>query len=568
MSLTSVEIRDAVVRSCVRYRKLLEHYHASIDRLNVFPVPDGDTGTNMLLTVRSVTDAVERMDLSSQSLAEVFSGLAMAALLGARGNSGVILSQLLQGFTSELTRTFDNGSEQVALSCALASALTTAAELASAAVLRPMEGTILTVARSTAEAAVKACSEGESGDLDAFFRATLLAARRALEITPRQLEQLQRAGVVDSGGAGYVHFIESLWGGFCGASFDAEGQSYPWFEGTEYLGGPIVATRWEDSGEALPVEELRYEVMFLLRSDSDAKVDAMKEVWLGLGDSIVVVGQEGTWNCHVHTNQIGAVIEAGIAAGELRTISVTDLRDQVEEENWVRSGRSAGVGSGPRDQALTEVVTVSDGEGIARIFYSLGVRHNVPGGPSMNPSTSDLLTMIENCDAENVLVLPNNSNVVAAATAAVQLTTKTVEIVRTSSVIEGFSALMVYDPASPLADNVDNMLKAVARVSVGEVTVAVRSGEGVSGGFQAGDFIGLSTNGVEVSGDDLATVTKHLLDVMITETSEIVTIVEGENVVTASSRKLVALIESDYPHLVVDIHHGGQALYPYLLGVE
>lgn len=568
MSLRPIEIRDAVLRSCEQYRERLEQYRPLIDRLNVFPVPDGDTGTNMWLTMQSVTEATRGMDLDVQLLREVCSGISMAALLGARGNSGVILSQLLSGFTSDLVQTVELGDEQISLPRALSQALSKAAEVAQSAVLRPKEGTILTVARRSAEAAVDASSTFEGNALEPFFRSTLRAARAALELTPQQLEQLRRAGVVDSGGAGYVHFLESLWIGFCGSKLDDELCLYPWYEGVERLSGPVVETSWEADGGSATEEELRFEVMFLLRSASEATVDAMKEVWLGLGDSIVVVGQEGVWNCHVHTNAIGAVIEAGIAAGELRNISVTDLREQVEEERWVRSAEGTEVVEPPHLQAVTEVVTVSNGDGIARIFYSLGVRHNVAGGPSMNPSTSDLLEMIEKCDAPNVIVLPNNSNVVAAANAATQLTTRTVSILPTSSVIEGFSALMVYDPGSSLADNLDNMSKAVSKVSIGEVTVAVRSGEGTRGSFASGEFIGLSSSGVEVSGSDLATVTKQLIEIMMSDATEIVTIVEGEGASPANSRSIVTALEADHPHLVVDIHHGGQALYPYLIGVE
>lgn len=536
-----------------------------IDRLNVFPVPDGDTGSNMFLTARSVTLALDGLEVDAVELATLCRELSMAALLGARGNSGVILSQLLQGFANVVGERGGDVTHVGELVGMLAAALASASELANKAVLRPKEGTILTVASDVARVASE--YQGDGG-LDEFFLTILSEARQSLLRTPSLLEALANAGVVDSGGAGFVHFVEALWFGFAQGVPRDELAKYPWYEHAAQLGGAVVADLSEVREEIID-EELRYEVMYLLRSRSEAAVDGMKDVWAGLGDSIVVVGQEGVWNCHVHTNDIGGAIEAGIAAGDLSNIRVTDLRDQMAEEQWVRS-----IQAGPQapvelmEFQETAVVAVSNGDGIARIFHSLGVSQIVVGGQTMNPSTSDLLEAVGRCNANGVVLLPNNSNIIAVGDAVARLAELPVVVVPTASVVEGFSALLEFDPSSSVSENAQSMAESAARVRTGEVTTAVRDGAEGTITFRSGDYLGLGPDGIVCAGSDLVEVAAALLESLLAEGGEIVTLVEGEGATTLSTRELVTLMAERYGEVAIESHVGGQALYPYLFGVE
>lgn len=568
MEITLVDLPGSIFVVFRRLEELLDSRRTLIDRLNVFPVPDGDTGTNMLMTVRSVNTYLNEEAGATSSLAEVCRALSMAALLGARGNSGVILSQLIQGFTSELSSAFVDGIEEEELPAVLAASLTKAAEKARSAVLKPREGTILSVA---AGAAVAATSVAATSTVDQLLEASLRGARVALIDTPNQLEQLRAAGVVDSGGAGFVHLIEALWFGFSGREPYGDLLEYPWYERAEMLSGPAVPDISSLSFSGEEMTDMRFEVMFLLRSTDEA-VDGMKEVWEGIGDSIVVVGQDGMWNCHIHTNDIGAAIEAGIDAGAPRQIRVTDLDEQVKEEAWVRNAEASGLDAHetehPLPQVHTAVVSVSSGEGITRIFRSLGVRRIVVGGQSMNPSTIEILEAIEGASADGVVVLPNNTNVIAVASAAAQMASVPTRVINTGSVIEGFNALMEFDPAENVDVNVRMMSGAASAARVGEVTTAVRPGRHRLGSFEAGEFIGLSMAGVETSGVDLYVVTRELLELLIGTGAEIVTLLEGEGSSKAITREITEWLREIHPDVQVEIHEGGQALYPYLIGVE
>jgi DAK2 domain fusion protein YloV len=565
MNVRTIDVPTAFAATCRRFEELLAERRSLIDRLNVFPVPDGDTGSNMFLTARSVTLALDGLDVDAIELSTLCRELSMAALLGARGNSGVILSQLLQGFASVVAERGANVTHVGELVDLLAAALTSASELANKAVLRPKEGTILTVASDVARVATAFTGDG---GLDDFFLSILFEARQSLLRTPTLLEALASAGVVDSGGAGFVHFIEALWFGFAEGTPRDEFAEYPWYEHAAQLGGAVVADLSEVREEIID-EELRYEVMYLLRARSDAAVNGMKDVWAGLGDSIVVVGQEGVWNCHLHTNDIGAAIEAGIAAGDLSNIRVTDLRDQVAEEQWVRSSQA-----GPERAAEamefqeTAVVAVSNGDGVARIFHSLGVSHIVVGGQTMNPSTSDLLEAVARCNANGVILLPNNSNIIAVGDAVARLAEVPVAVVPTTSVVEGFSALLEFDPSSPFASNAQSMTESAARVRTGEVTTAVRDGAEGSITFQTGDYLGLGPDGIVCAGRDLVEVAVGLLEALLSEGGEIVTLVEGEGATSHSTRELMAQMAERHGEVTIESHVGGQALYPYLFGVE
>ncbi len=476
------------------YRDGFRSHQEVINRLNVYPVPDGDTGTNMALTLESVTD--ELAGLESPDLDAACRAIAHGSLMGARGNSGVILSQLLRGIADGL-----NCPSARPGPAEWSEALTIADRLAREAVMRPVEGTILTVARSAAEGARAAAEAGKS--LVDVAEASRAAAADALAATPSLLPVLAQAGVVDAGGAGYLLMFDALLSVLDGRSMPAPpdlpetnfGPLNPEAPGTAFSTG----VDGEDAEDNLA--GLRYEVMYLLEAP-DETIPSFKEVWAGIGDSIVVVGGDGTFNCHIHTDDIGAAIEASLDAGRPHSIRVTDLLEQVEEERWVREGAGR-VGSGPAETPpgpapTTGVVAVATGDGIGRIFRSLGVQGLISGGQSMNPSTAELVEAVEALRSDEVVILPNNGNIGPVANRVNDLTDKSVWVVPTDTIAEGFAALLAYDPESHGDVNALGMEASSLKVVPGEVTRAVRDSDCKAGPIHEGDWLGLSRNGIEV----------------------------------------------------------------------
>lgn len=520
----------------------LELHRSAIDRLNVFPVPDGDTGSNMLATLTAGVTALDELDDLSQQ--DWYRSVAKATLLGARGNSGVILSQILQPVLKALV-------SDDPLEVAWHRAVAEGSRAAISAVLSPKQGTILSV--------IAAGELAEGGTI----RDSLAAMRRALLATPEQLEVLARAGVVDSGGAGLIVVMESF-AEALGVDVEDAGR-YPWLDHAGEITDAVVpdlsSVELESAGES----EMRFEVMFSLES-TQQQVEAMKTVWSGIGDSIVVVGAEGVFRCHIHTNEIGPSIEAGIQAGKVSDINVTDLIHQIDELSWVSDGLSQ-----PAvlvDNQQTAVVAVAAGAGVARLFKSFGVQSVVVGGQGRNPSIKELLDAVESANSSSVLLLPNNSNIQAAAQSVVSLVDKEVEIIPTVNVLEGFSALMAFDPQSDRATNLARMTEAARRVAWGEVTTAVRAGSYENGSFAVGSYIGLSADGIRAAGSDLQTVVLDLLASLVKEESEIVTLLVGEGVDPQLASSISRGVEENYPQLTVEVLHGDQPLYPFLVGVE
>ncbi len=531
------------------YRDALGAHKEAINRLNVYPVPDGDTGTNMALTLDSVSAELEGTD---SEMAAVCQAISHGSLMGARGNSGVILSQVLRGLTNVLRN------EEKVDGPTFARALAAASDAAYGAVMRPVEGTILTVVREAAAAADATASDG--GTLVEVVDAAKAAGADALERTPELLSVLKEAGVVDAGGAGFVLFLDSLLHVLDGRELPApEAVSAP----------PAVAAHIAEAHAVDGVGDLRYEVMYFLEAPDEA-VPAFKDVWAGIGDSIVVVGGDGIWNCHIHTDDIGAAIEAAVDCGRPRNIRVTDLQEQVEEERWVRDASAAGPERPPHlDEPVTSaVVAVGTGHGIGRIFYSLGVQRIVAGGQSMNPSTAQLLEAVEDAPADEVIVLPNNKNIVPVAEQVDEHTAKTVRVVPSMGITEGFSALLAYDPQAPADGNAQAMAAAAAAVVSGEVTRAVRDAPSEARPVQIGDFIGLARDGIKSVSTDLAEAAMGLLAALVADEHEIVTVIEGEGSKAAVTRRITEWLAEHRPGVEAEVHHGGQPLYPYLFGIE
>lgn len=535
-----------IVEIISAFHDALETHKESINRLNVYPVPDGDTGTNMFLTVASVLEEMRPADPNDREA--VCAAMSHGSLMGARGNSGVILSQVLRGMSSGFAKAKDIDAE------VLASALTEASVAADGAVMKPVEGTILTVVREAARAAQQAA---ETDSIVSTIEAALREGEAALERTPEQLSVLKEAGVVDAGGAGFLLLLH-------GILRVLDGRELPKPENAE--GVPSVAV---DTTEEVGVSENRYEVMYLLNAP-DEDIGGFKNVWSTIGDSIVVVGGDGLWNCHIHTDAIGEAIEAGIDIGRPQRIRVTDLAEEVIEERWVREAAESAKAEAIQKQKEVPcaVVAVSPAAGIGEIFHSLGVQELVLGGQSMNPSTAELLDAVERAPAEQILILPNNSNIVAVARAVDDQTPKSVVVVPTTSVPEGFASLLGYDPEVNAADNAETMLEIAAGVEVGEVTQAVRSTSTSVGDVAEGDWIGLDRNGVCAIGDTLVEAAINLLNEIVGDQSEILSIIVGEDATDADTEAISEWLRQNKASVETEIHDGGQSHYPFFFGVE
>ena len=538
--LSAQDLRAAMTT----FAGLLRSHKDVINRLNIFPVPDGDTGTNMALTVESVVDAFGPL-ADDASMDEVCTAIARGSLMGARGNSGVILSQLLRGLVEKFK------SVAVITPALLAESLSHADVLARQAVVRPVEGTILSVARAAAQGANAA-----SASLSKVVRGARDRAREALAHTPEQLPVLKQAGVVDSGGTGLLLFFDAL-------CHIVSNDALPVPPSADSLDvHDVTGARMMPDADGSP----RYEVMYLLEAEDEA-MRAFRDVWSGLGDSIVIVGGDGLYNCHIHTDEIGASIEAALDAGRPREIRVTDLAEQVLEERWVRDAAAAAI-EADEPPPTTAVVAVVAGEGIGRIFRSLGVRALVAGGQSMNPSTADLVEAVQATGSTQVVVLPNNSNIVPVANQVDALVDAAVSVVPTTSIVGGFAALLAYDPNADAATNVAAMTDAARHVASGQVTRAVRDATTDAGFVHEGDWIGVDADAVRSIAESVEAASIALLNSMITEFHELLTIIEGEGSTPAVTRQITEFVGETHPLVGVEVHHGGQPLYPYFFGLE
>jgi DAK2 domain fusion protein YloV len=528
----------AVRRWCVTSVDALTAARAEIDDLNVYPVPDGDTGTNLQLTMQSVLEAVLA---APDDLPGTAKAMAHGALMGARGNSGVILSQLLRGLVEVL------GEQDCADGDCVQRGLIRAAELGYAAVAQPVEGTILTVAR---EAAAAAAEIGPSS-LASVIAAGCAGAKSALARTTEQLPQLKAAGVVDAGGRGLCVVLDALEQVVTGVVRAAT--------------APLLLVPRDRSGLAAAREagsdDFAYEVQFLLRDASDESIETLKHTLAGLGDSLVVVGGDGLHNVHVHVNDVGAAVEAGVEAGRPFRITVTRFADQTAAD--AGSTRVEG-GSG------RTVVAVSAGAGLAALFEQSGAAV-VDGGPTANPSTAELLDAMRRTGSPEVVLLPNDGNTVGVAAAAAEAARAeglSVAVVRTRSVVQGLAALAVGDAERPFAEDVAAMAEAAGSTRWAEVTTAVRESMTMAGICRPGDVLGLIEGDVVLIGAEVEDVAQQLVDRMLAGGGELVTVVTGEQVSAEVGQHLASYVEKRHPTVDVVTYDGGQPHYPVLLGVE
>jgi DAK2 domain fusion protein YloV len=528
-----------------------------VNRLNVFPVPDGDTGTNMLLTLQSAVEDIRESD--AKEISKIAALAAHGSLMGARGNSGVILSQIFRGFAKHV-----QGKAQLS-PAELADALEEAANAAYRAVIKPTEGTILTVAREAGKAA-KAAAAAPNPGVNGVIRAACKAAKAATDNTPTQLAILREAGVVDAGGYGLQVILE----GFLKTVEEAEGQAPP-------------ATLKAASGKAapaqrnleLPEEGWGYCTEFLIEGKG-MNVDEIRDTIAGMGNSAIVVGDEDLIRVHVHTNEPTSVLAYASGVGTLARTKVDDMSKQhrvILEAEVPAPATSATNGTRPEPKAPDRpngigLVAVVAGDGLADIFRGLGVDAVVEGGQTMNPSTQDMLEAVEAVPYDEVILLPNNANVILAAQQVPELTKKKVHILRARTVPQGIAAVVAFNPTRGAVENMTAMANAKDQVQTIEVTHAVRDSKANGLAVKKGDVIALINDKLKHSGADYGSVVSLALKDINTDDYELVTVYTGKGAEDKDLKLLTEAIGRDFPGLEVEVQDGGQQHYPFILSVE
>ena len=509
-----------------------------VDALNVFPVPDGDTGTNMSLTFISAARSVEGESFSGA--AEVANAVAKATLRGARGNSGVILSQIFRGISKGISEssTIDVPS--------MIKGLRSGCDTAYHAVMKPTEGTILTVIRAAAESA-----EGYKGDdINELFDVVYDGMSVALKKTQEMLPQLKQAGVVDAGGQGLVFIFEGFVSALKGTSFELKDSS-----AMEAL-KPARAT--VDTGDI----KFAYCTEFIINKyDPKATADKMRTMIEPKGDCMIVIDEDDIVKVHIHTNHPGYVLEQAVKLGEMVNIKIENMREQHTE--MLETSAPA-----PKEHKEVAVVAVANGEGLVATFKELGVTNIVPGGQTMNPSTEDILGSIEEANADTVFVLPNNKNIVLAAQQAAEIAECNVVVIESKTIPQGISAMMAYSAAETVETNTKKMTKALSKVVSGNVTHAVKDTEMDGLTIHEGDIIGVSGGHILSADKDIFSATTSLIKEITDEDTEIVTLYYGEDVKEADARKIADSIEDEFEDLEVLIANGGQSVYYYIISVE
>ncbi|MDY4193774.1 MAG: DAK2 domain-containing protein [Bariatricus sp.] len=529
-----------------------------INELNVFPVPDGDTGTNMSLTImaaaREVT-ALEKPDMASLAKA-----ISSGSLRGARGNSGVILSQLLRGFTKAIR---DEKEIDVPT---LAKALVRAKETAYKAVMKPKEGTILTVARGIAEKAEQMAEETD--DLEIFIPEVIKEAEVVLEKTPEMLPVLKEAGVVDSGGQGLLEVIRGAYDAFLGKEIE--------YKAIEPGSGVNVTKISADATAEIKFGYCTEFIILLEKEFTDEDEAGFKAYLESIGDSIVCVADDDVVKIHVHTNDPGLAIQKALTFGQLSRMKIDNMREEHQEKLIKDAEKLAKAQAEEAKEKAAQqpckpvgFIAVSIGEGLNEIFRELGVDYIIEGGQTMNPSTDDMLTAIDHVNADTIFILPNNKNIVMAANQARDLTTdKHIVVIPTKTVPQGITAVINYNAELSAAENEEAMLEEIKNVKTGQVTYAVRDTHIDDKEIHEGDIMGIGDHGILAVGTAIETTTKDMLAQLVDEDSELISLYYGEDISDEEAEKFTAELEALYPDMDVDVHSGGQPIYYYVLAVE
>ena len=532
-----------------------------INELNVFPVPDGDTGTNMTMTIMSAAGDVNA--LKNPTIDDLAKAISSGSLRGARGNSGVILSQLLRGFTNAIRDHSELDGELIV------AAMQKAVETAYKAVMKPKEGTILTVARVMYE---KAQDVEDKENLDNLFQVILTSGDEALAMTPELLPVLKEAGVVDSGGQGLMTVMHGMVDAFNGLELNLD------FIAPE--------TNVQTVREPISTDDIKfgYCTEFIVKLEKEFTEEdeaSMKEFLLSLGDSLVFVAGDNMVKVHVHTNHPGRAFEKGLEYGQLTRMKVDNMREEHEEKLFnsdvVRAAREeeekrkaeAEENARNAERKESAFVAVTIGDGLAELFRGLGVDAVIEGGQTMNPSTDDMLHAIEKANAENVYILPNNKNIILAANQARDLVTDcNVYVVPTKTVPQGIASVVNFVPGKDPETNFEDMTEELANIRSGEVTYAIRDTTIDGTEIKSGDIMGIGDEGILAVGADVEHVVLHMLDKMIDEDSELVSLYYGEKYSEEDASALAEMIEEKYPDIEVEVNYGGQPLYYVILSVE
>lgn len=565
MEITSINSK-LLARMFLAGAKNLDSKKDWINELNVFPVPDGDTGTNMTMTIMSA--AKEVSSLTNPTMAELAKAISSGSLRGARGNSGVILSQLFRGFC-KVIKEYDEIDVTI-----LCEACQKAVETAYKAVMKPKEGTILTVAKGAAEKALELSDETE--DVVTFVEEVIKQAEYVLDQTPEMLPVLKQAGVVDSGGQGLVQVLKGAYDALIGKEID-------------YIieGAPTGAAPAKISAETEAEIKFGYCTEFIIVLNapmSDNEEHAYKAFLESIGDSIVVVADDEIVKTHVHTNDPGFALQKALTFGSLSKIKIDNMREE-HQEKLIKDSQKLAAQQKAEEEAYEAAqadektnnmpakemgfVSVSIGEGMNEVFRGLGVDYLIEGGQTMNPSTEDMLNAIEHVNAKTVFILPNNKNIIMAANQAVDLVEdKQIIVIPTKTIPQGITALVNYIPDHSAEENKEQMMAEIENVKTGQVTYAVRDTEIDGKTIKQNDFMGIGDKSILSVGTDLRATTLEMVDAMVDEDSAIVSIYFGSDSDEDSANELAAAIEEKYPDVEVEVNDGGQPIYYYVISVE
>ena len=521
----------------------LQNHKELVDKLNVFPVPDGDTGTNMSLTISYAMKELAKVE--NDSITEIGKSLSKGSLMGARGNSGVILSQIIRGFSKSI-----EGKEQISTED-LAKAFKNGSDTAYKAVIKPIEGTILTVVRESGEYAIKAAKKEK--DLLKFLEMVIDEANKSLERTPELLKNLKEAGVVDSGGKGLVLIYEGMY--------------------EALKGNPIKAKDLNDSnvsevkqaGTSINTEDIKfcYCTEFILESNSISDTE-IRDIMLKYGDSLAVVGDEGIIKVHVHTNDPGLVLQDALKHGQLVTIKIENIK--LQHEN-ILVGDTDEIAQSVEEKEYGFIAT-SMGEGLAKIFKDFGVDYIIEGGQTMNPSTEDFMKAIDSINAKNIFIFPNNSNIIMAANQAKELSDKNIIVIPTKNTPQGFTALVNFNADASVEENEQALMESLTMVKSGQVTFAVRDTVMNDVEVKEGNIIGIAESKLMDAGDSVDEITTSLVEKLVDEDSAIITLFYGEDVTEEDANNLRDELEEKFEDLDIELYYGGQPLYYYLISVE
>lgn len=521
----------------------LQNHKELVDKLNVFPVPDGDTGTNMSLTISYAMKELAKVE--NDSITEIGKSLSKGSLMGARGNSGVILSQIIRGFSKSI-----EGKEQISTED-LAKAFKNGSDTAYKAVIKPIEGTILTVVRESGEYAIKAAKKEK--DLLKFLEMVIDEANKSLERTPELLKNLKEAGVVDSGGKGLVLIYEGMY--------------------EALKGNPIKAKDLNDSnvsevkqaGTSINTEDIKfcYCTEFILESNSISDTE-IRDIMLKYGDSLAVVGDEGIIKVHVHTNDPGLVLQDALKHGQLVTIKIENMK--LQHEN-ILVGDTDEIAQSVEEKEYGFIAT-SMGEGLAKIFKDFGVDYIIEGGQTMNPSTEDFMKAIDSINAKTIFIFPNNSNIIMAANQAKELSDKNIIVIPTKNTPQGFTALVNFNADASVDENEQALMESLTMVKSGQVTFAVRDTVMNDVEVKEGNIIGIAESKLMDAGDSVDEITTSLVEKLVDEDSAIITLFYGEDVTEEDANNLRDELEEKFEDLDIELYYGGQPLYYYLISVE